>query len=121
MVTLWAFLSFSGMQCGPMVSSPSSSNASTVGQSIFCVESTSNTCLSTAFAAAKRRAGLGADVTPHVLKHTAITWAVQIGVGIEEAAEYFDTSSETIRKHYWHHSPLHKAAGRAAVERLGKL
>lgn len=77
--------------------------------------------IKTAFAAARRRAGLSADVTPHVLKHTAVTWAVQTGLGLEEASEYFDTSPETIRKHYWHHSPHHQSAGRAAVERMGRI
>lgn len=56
---------------------------------------------------AAERAGLD-DVTPHVLKHTAITWAVVKGLGVEDAAEYFNTSPETIRKHYWHHSPHHQ-------------
>lgn len=65
---------------------------------------------------AAERAGLE-DVTPHVLKHTAITWAVMKGLGLEDAAEYFDTSPETIRKHYWHHSPHHQERAVATIER----
>ncbi|OAO05377.1 hypothetical protein A8B76_02740 [Roseovarius indicus] len=57
-----------------------------------------------AFATARDQAGL-TDVTPHTLKHTAITWAMQRGLTVEDAADYFDTSAETIRKTYYHHSP----------------
>lgn len=57
-----------------------------------------------AFEGARERANLP-DVTPHVLKHTAITWAMQKGLQVEDAADYFDTSAETIRKVYYHHSP----------------
>jgi integrase len=60
--------------------------------------------IKTAFAAAKEAAGLP-DIMPHTLKHTAITWAMQKGLRIEDAAEYFDTSAETIRRVYYHHSP----------------
>lgn len=68
-------------------------------------------------ARAAERAGLG-EVTPHVLKHTAITWAVMDRrLSIEGAAEFFDTSPATIRKTYWHHSPHHQDEGLAAVER----
>jgi len=67
-------------------------------------------------ARAAERAGLD-EVTPHVLKHTAITWAVMNGAGVEDAAEFFDTSPETIRKHYWHHSPHHQERALEIVER----
>ena len=56
-----------------------------------------------AFEGATDRAELD-GVTPHTLKHTAITWAMQMGMQIEDAADYFDTNSETIRKTYYHHS-----------------
>ena len=70
---------------------------------------------------AVRRAGERAGiegVTPHVPKHTAITWAMMGGrLTIEGAAEFFDTSPATIRRTYWHHSPHHQDEGLAAVER----
>ncbi|MFV0292801.1 MAG: hypothetical protein ACK5II_06135 [Paracoccus sp. (in: a-proteobacteria)] len=56
-------------------------------------------------------------MTPHVLKHTAITWAVKNGVQLDDAAEYFDTTAETIRKHYWHHSPHHQERAVEIIER----
>lgn len=65
---------------------------------------------------AAERAGIE-GVTPHVLKHTAITWAIKNGLGVEDAAEYFDTSPETIRKHYWHHSPHHQERAVSVIER----
>jgi integrase len=67
-------------------------------------------------ARAAERGGLG-EVSPHVLKHTAITWAIMAGLGVEDAAEFFDTSPETIRKHYWHHSPHHQERALEIVER----
>jgi len=70
-------------------------------------------------ARAAERAGLE-GVTPHVLKHTAITHAIMAGVWIEDAAEYFATSPATIRTHYWHHSPHQQAATRDAIERRGR-
>ena len=44
-------------------------------------------------------------VTPHTLKHTAITWAMQSGAPSWEIAGYFSTSEETINKIYAHHAP----------------
>ncbi|WP_052041931.1 tyrosine-type recombinase/integrase [Paracoccus sphaerophysae] len=70
----------------------------------------------TGIAKAAARAGLE-GVTPHVLKHTAITWAIKDGMQVEDAAEYFDTSAETIRKHYWHHSPHHQERAVEIIER----
>ncbi|MFP4305195.1 MAG: hypothetical protein ACLFQF_09945 [Rhodosalinus sp.] len=39
---------------------------------------------------------------------------------VEEWAEFFDTSPETIRRHYWHHSPRHQARAVEAIERRGQ-
>ena len=57
------------------------------------------------FAAAVRRAGLGDDVTPHTLKHTAITWRLLAGVSIYDVSKLFATSIKTIEKTYGHISP----------------
>lgn len=69
-----------------------------------------------AFEGARDRAGL-ADVTPHTLKHTAISWAMQKGMKIEDAADYFGTSMETIRNVYWHHSPDYQEDAVALMDR----
>lgn len=57
------------------------------------------------------------DVTPHTLKHTAITWALQKGASIWDAAGYFDTSAETIQKTYGHHCPDHQSSVLAAIDK----
>lgn len=68
------------------------------------------------FASACDEAGLP-DVTPHTLKHTAITWAMQKGMKIDDAAQYFGTSRETIIRVYWHHSPDYQNDAVAVMDR----
>lgn len=58
-----------------------------------------------AFRNTVRAAHLDADVTPHVLKHTSITWSMQRGTSKEDAASFYGTTVETIERHYWHHHP----------------
>lgn len=72
--------------------------------------------IQTAFDGARRHAGLE-DVSPHILKHTAITWAMQRGMKIETAADYFATSAETIRATYYHHSPEYQDDAVAIMDR----
>lgn len=57
------------------------------------------------------------DVTPHTLKHTAITWAMQKGMQLDDAAHYFGTSRETIMRVYWHHSPHFQQDAVAVMDR----
>ncbi len=52
-------------------------------------------------------AGLGDEVTPHVMKHTCITWMLQRGVPFWEVSGFTGTSEKTIRDTYGHHSPHH--------------
>jgi integrase len=54
---------------------------------------------------AVRRAGLGADVTPHVLRHTRATWLMQAGVDVWEAAGHLGMSPATLMQVYAKHSP----------------
>ena len=60
-------------------------------------------------------------LTPHILKHTAITWAMQNGAKIEDAASFFSTSIETIQRTYWHHSPYHQESAVQAMDNPVKL
>jgi len=60
------------------------------------------------------------DVTMHTLKHTAITWALQAGASVWDAAGYFSTSPETIQRVYGHHSPDHQRSAVEAIERRGR-
>jgi hypothetical protein len=70
-----------------------------------------------AFRHSRIAAGLSDDVTPHVLKHTAVTWSIQAGTSAEEAASFFATTVETIQRHYWHHSPDYQ---RDTAKRIGR-
>lgn len=57
-----------------------------------------------AFASAARRAGLE-NVTPHTLKHTAVTHAFKEGMTLEEATDFFATSRDTLEDVYRSYSP----------------
>lgn len=73
--------------------------------------------IDTGFHAARDAAGLGPDVTPHTLKHTAVTWAFQDGMTREDAAEYFDTSTQTLERVYRAHSPEHQSRASEIMNR----
>lgn len=53
-----------------------------------------------AHAAAVADAGLGADVTPHVWRHTVATWLADAGVNAYEAADFLAMSRETYLRVY---------------------
>src|SRR5262245_27933222 len=74
------------------------------------------------FAAAVCAANLGEHVTPHVLRHTAATWAMQNGADIWETAGYLGMTVETLEAVYGHHHPDHQAGAAAAVagRKLGR-
>lgn len=57
-----------------------------------------------AFDGAVKRAGL-TDVTPHTLKHTAVTWAFMNGMTLEQAVDFFAASRETLEDVYRSYSP----------------
>lgn len=45
------------------------------------------------------------DVTPHTLRHTAITWSMQDGTKLWAASAYFGVSVEILERVYGHHHP----------------
>ena len=57
----------------------------------------------------RKAAGLDDAVTPHVLRHTCVTWLLQEGVPTWEVAGYVGMSEETVRSVYGHHSPDHQS------------
>lgn len=61
--------------------------------------------IKTAFNKARDRAGLGKDVTVHILKHTSISWQVQAGIPVAIISQITGTSPATITKVYGHLSP----------------
>jgi len=60
--------------------------------------------------------GQGRYITPHVLRHTACTWAMQRGANIWDAASYLGMSIETLERTYGHHHPDHQGSAVAAME-----
>lgn len=55
-----------------------------------------------AFTTARKRAGLGSDVTPHVLRHTFASWALQRGVPIWTVAQVLGDTVRTVEDVYGH-------------------
>lgn len=77
--------------------------------------------IKTAWSTAVDESGLsGTSVTPHTLRHTAITWAMQAGADIWEAAGYFGVSIETMHRVYAHHHPEHQESAVKAMESRGR-
>lgn len=72
--------------------------------------------IKTAWASVLEEAGLSWRPTPHTLKHTAITWAIEAGASIADAAAYFGTSVATIERVYWHRSPHFQEGAVRAIE-----
>jgi integrase len=69
-----------------------------------------------AFARAVADAGLS-DVSPHVLRHTAITWAMQGGADTYDASDFFGVTRELIERTYGHHHPDHQKGVADALTR----
>lgn len=64
----------------------------------------------------RKRAGL-LDVTPHSLRHTAITWAMQRGVRLADAAGYFGLTIAELERTYLHHHPRFQEDAADAMDR----
>ena len=58
-----------------------------------------------AFRSARKAAGLGPEVTPHTLRHTAITWQAQLGVPSHEICGFFGITMDVFERVYGHHHP----------------
>lgn len=58
-----------------------------------------------AFRSAIAAAGLSADVTPHILRHTRGTWLAQAGVPAGEAAASLGLTAEEYERTYLHNDP----------------
>lgn len=52
-------------------------------------------------------AGLAADVTPHVLRHTCATMLLQLGVSVYDVAGVLGASEDVVRRTYGHHAHDH--------------
>lgn len=60
------------------------------------------------------------DVTPHTLKHTAITYYFQNGGELARGAKYFATSSRTLENIYFTHSPLEQDRDAEIMQHAGR-
>jgi integrase len=58
-----------------------------------------------------------AGVSPHVLRHTAVTWAMQGGGDLWEVAGFFGMTVEVLERVYGHHHPDH---GKGVARALGR-
>lgn len=56
-----------------------------------------------AWASVVKEAGLGREVTPHVLRHTAVTWLLWQGVPVWDVAGIVGADATTIERVYGHH------------------
>ena len=59
-------------------------------------------------------------MTPHVLRHTAATWQMQLGTDPWQAAEYLGMSLKTLLENYGHHHPDYLRGPREAFDRAPK-
>ena len=57
------------------------------------------------------------EVTPHILRHTAATWLMQLGTDKWEAAEYLGMTAKQLDDTYGHHHPDHLRGPRDAFDR----
>ena len=69
-----------------------------------------------AFRNVAQSAGLS-DVTPHILRHTAATWLMQLGTDKWEAAEYLGMTAKQLDENYGHHHPDHLLGPRNSFDR----
>jgi integrase len=74
--------------------------------------------ISKAFARVVADAGLGDEVVPHTLRHTAATWLMQAGTDVWEAAGYLGMTVEMLSQRYGHHHPEHLSGARDAFDRM---
>jgi len=70
-----------------------------------------------AWRTARELAGLGPEVTPHILRHTCATMLLQLGVSVYNVAGVLGTTEDVIRRTYGHHAQDHLRQAVAAFSR----
>lgn len=70
-----------------------------------------------AWKTSRELAGLGAEVTPHVLRHTCATLLLQLGVSVYDVAGVLGASEDVVRRTYGHHAHDHLRHAVAAFSR----
>jgi integrase len=66
---------------------------------------------------AREAAGLGPEVTPHILRHTAATWMMHARLDAETAADYLGMSVQIFWSTYRHAHPDYQSE---AADRIGR-
>lgn len=74
-----------------------------------------------AFARCVESAGLGRDVTPHILRHTCATWLMQNRADLWEAASYLGMTVQQLEATYGHHHPDFQASAAEAATSKSRL
>ena len=62
-----------------------------------------------------RAAGLGREVTPHILRHTCATWLMQRGVSLWDASGFLGMTVQQLEEGYGHHHPDYQDEAVAAL------
>jgi integrase len=68
------------------------------------------------FRAARDRAGLGPEVVPYTMRHTAGTWLAQAGVDLWTIAGWLGHSQQKTTALYAHHHPSYQEAARRVMD-----
>lgn len=71
----------------------------------------------TGFEGIVRDAGLEGQITPHWMRHTCVTWLMELDAKTWEAAAFTGMSPSMIEKNYGHHRPSHQSSARNALGR----
>jgi integrase len=76
-----------------------------------------------AWRTARELAGLGSEVTPHVLRHTCATMLLQLGVSVYDVAGVLGTTEDVVRRTYGHHAHDHlrRAVGAFSRRKTPKI
>jgi integrase len=72
------------------------------------------------WAAVVKAAGLGPEITPHTLKHTAVTWMVMDGMPLLTISRITGTDMSTLEKVYAHFMPRESNSEMSVSNRRGK-
>jgi integrase len=70
-----------------------------------------------AWRTARELAGLGQEVTPHILRHTCATMLLQLGVSVYDVAGVIGTTEDVVRRTYGHHAHDHLRQAVAVLSR----
>ena len=76
--------------------------AKEVAQSAYVIEYAGRSIkdVKKGFRLAVERAGLPAWVTPHILKHSVISWLAEDGYSVDRISDMTDTDPKTVRRIY---------------------